>query len=98
MKTIELLAKEYVDVRLTVMDNDLVGADDLIGEAMGEAAEREGSRPWVCRRFDSERHVVQIQHDEQQNHVGPACHVPRALSCVSIPRAQSSLLCSRSSP
>ena len=33
---LELLAKEYVDVRLTVMDNDLVGADDLIGEAMAE--------------------------------------------------------------
>jgi hypothetical protein len=33
---LELLAKEYADVRLTVMDNDLVGADDLIGEAMAE--------------------------------------------------------------
>jgi len=33
---LQLPAKEYVDVRLTVMDNDLVGADDLIGEAMAE--------------------------------------------------------------
>lgn len=33
---LELLAKDYVDVRLTVMDNDLVGADDLIGEATAE--------------------------------------------------------------
>jgi hypothetical protein len=35
---LELLSKDYVDVRLTVMDNDLVGADDLIGEAMAECA------------------------------------------------------------
>lgn len=33
---LELLSKDYVDVRLTVMDNDLVGADDLIGEATAE--------------------------------------------------------------
>jgi hypothetical protein len=35
---IELLAKDYVDVRLTVMDNDLMGADDLIGEATAECS------------------------------------------------------------
>ena len=43
---LELPSKEYTDVRLTVMDNDLVGADDLIGEATAECGSSK-QRLWL---------------------------------------------------